>query len=83
MTDDSLIIAQQLKQRRDYAIAGSNRANQASDSLEKNSTQGARDNLVLVIQNNLTREQIEVFCDLAVAFTAKNLKAAERAYEQA
>lgn len=83
MTDEDLKLAQDLKQRRDAAIVGNNRANQCADELAEHNPSKARHGLAYVIENHLTREQVEVISDLTVAFTAKNLKRAQEAYEKA
>lgn len=83
MTDEDLKLAQDLKQRRDAAIVGSNRANLCADELVENNISRARHGLAYVIENHLTREQLEVITDLTVAFTAKNLKRAQEAYAKA
>jgi hypothetical protein len=83
MTDDELKLAQNLKARRDNAITASNRANQAADHLETHRTDAARKNLSYLIDNCLSREEIETISALAVAWTAKRLKQAQEAYEKA
>jgi hypothetical protein len=83
MTDEELNRIKKLQSIRDEAIKASNCANQAGDHLDNGKAFEARESLRALIHSFLNTEQLEVICDLAIAFTAKNLKQAQKAYEKA